>query len=724
MHIVEPPIEPDAGVTEAAAEDARRGAHFEALVESSEDAFLSKDTRGVITTWNPAAERLYGYSAEEAIGEPITLIIPEDRAGEEKEILARVLDGDRIEHYETERERKDGRKVPISLAVSPISDGGEIVGASVVARDMSERIARRERAARLQQLTSALARQAEPEEALRVLLSYGPSAVGADTATIGMLDPAGERVVLADETGHSPEVVDEWQSFPLEAELPVCAAIRELTSIWSRTPEDLKERFPAVAEERLQFDALAVLPLVAEGRALGAVSFSFTEPRQFSDEEKAFAIAIVQQAANTLERARIYEAERRAAERLSFLANASQILNEQLDLERTLERLAEVSVRLMSDWCSVDIAQPDGSVENLVIEHVDRSKAELAKEFRRRFPPDPEAPRGLAQVIRSGEPELYERIDEGVLREVARSEEHLAIMRELGLSSAVIVPLIVRGRSLGAITFASSDPERLFSREDLELAQDLARRAALAMDTSALYHREHETAVTLQRALLPGDLPEVEGVELAARYLPAEAGLEVGGDWFDLIESGPERLDVVIGDVAGRGVHAAAVMGRLAMALRAYVVDGRPVEEAVAGLDRLMKTSDPAQMATLFELSLDPVSGRARYVRAGHPPGLVRTPDGEVAELAGEGSPPLGPLVDSRFVANETTLPPGSALLLYTDGLIERRQLDLQVGVDWLKEVFAAAPDDPDSIVDAIARAVDAEHLPDDVALLVVRRSG
>jgi len=723
MHLVEPPIEPPGGVADRTAEDRRRAAHFEALVESSEDAILSKDTQGVITTWNPAAQRLYGYSAEEAIGEPITLIIPDDHAGEEREILDRILVGERIEHYETERISKDGRRVPVSLAVSPIYESGEIVGASVVARDMSERIERRERAGRLQELTSALAREVEPDEAIRVLLSLGPSALGADTATCGLLDESGEAVVLADDSGHSPESLAEWQSFPLEAELPMCVAIRERTPIWSRTPEDLKERFPALAEERIRFAALAVLPLIAEGRAIGAVSFSFAEPRQFSDEERAFAASIVQQAANTLERARIHEAERRTRERLSFLAVASKVLNEQLDVERTLERLADVSVRLLSDWCSIDIAHPDGSLENLVIAHVDRGKAELAREFRRRYPPDPEARSGLAEVIRTAEPELHERVTEETLREAARDEEHRAMLRELGLASAMIVPLIVRGRSLGAITFASSDPDRLFAREDLELAQDLARRTALAMDTSALYHREHETALTLQRALLPGGLPEVEGVELAGRYLPAGVGLEVGGDWFEVIESTPGRLEVVIGDVAGSGVHAAAVMGRLAMALRAYVVDGRPVEEAVTGLDRLMKKSDPAQMATLFELSLEPASGRARFVRAGHPPGLLRLPDGGVTELGGKGSPPLGPLEDSRFVANEATLPPGSTLLLYTDGLIERRQLDLKVGVEWLKEAFASAPEEPEAVVEAITRAMDAEHLPDDVALLAVRRT-
>jgi serine phosphatase RsbU (regulator of sigma subunit) len=213
-------------------------------------------------------------------------------------------------------------------------------------------------------------------------------------------------------------------------------------------------------------------------------------------------------------------------------------------------------------------------------------------------------------------------------------------------------------------------------------------------------------------------------MRIAARYLPPEAGLEVGGDWYDVIRSAAGRLEIVIGDVAGRGVPAAAVMGRVATALRAYAIEGRPVEVAVAGLDELMKELESSQMTTLFQLSLDLDSGEARYVRAGHPPALLRLPGGEVSTLEGVGSPPVGVLRDARFVANATTLPPGSTILLYTDGLIERRELDLQVGIERLQEAFAAAPAEPDAIVEAILLALDAEAVPDDIALLAASFTG
>ena len=705
--------------------EARHAAHFQALVEGSEDAILSKDRDGLITSWNPAAERLYGYTREEALGRSISMIIPPDHANEEKEILKRILAGERLSHYETERVKKNGERVAISLTVSPIRRAdGEITGASVVARDMTERRIREQRVRWLQEITSTLARQAEPDRAIAVLLEDGARILGADAATVGLLDEGGERVLLVDHAGHSRDDLEEWQSFPVEAELPMCIAIREGRSIWSPSGDELRERFPLLAGAEIRFAALAVMPLAVQGNAIGAVSFSFTKPRQFTVEEKSFVGSVVQQAAYTLERARVHDAERQGRQRLAFLARASEVLNESLEVETTLRRLADLSVQHMSDWCSVDLVQPDGEVENVVIAHVDRSKIELVQEFRRRYPPNPDAPTGALRVIRTGEAELFSEVPQEMLVEAAEDEQHLEMMRALGLTSAIIVPLIARGRTLGAITFISSDRERTYGEEDLELAKDLARRAALAIDTVVLYQREHETALTLQRALLPGDLPQVEGMEVATRYLPAEAGLEVGGDWFDVTASGDGRVDVVIGDVAGRGVHAAAVMGRLAMALRAYVLDGRAPEAAVDGLDRLMKEFKPPQMATLFALSLDLSSGRARYVRAGHPPALLRSPEGEVVELGGEGSPPLGLIDGAHFAANEVTLDPDSTLLLYTDGLIERRWQDPQLGIEKLCDAFSEAPAAPQALVDHIPAALDAERVPDDIALLALRFGG
>jgi serine phosphatase RsbU (regulator of sigma subunit) len=285
----------------------------------------------------------------------------------------------------------------------------------------------------------------------------------------------------------------------------------------------------------------------------------------------------------------------------------------------------------------------------------------------------------------------------------------------------MIVPLEARGRVFGAITFAVSGPDRRYEAADVAFVEDLARRAALAIDNAMLFRREHEAAVTLQRSLLPESLPPArEGIEFDARYRPAAPGLEVGGDWYEVIVADDGSVVVTIGDVAGRGIRAAAVMGRLRPALRAYVLDGHGPGEAVRRLDRLMKEQDSNEMTTLFHLQYDPGSRRAAYVRAGHPPALLRLADGSVVELAGTGTPPLGILDDVEFPEHVVDIPPGSLLLLYTDGLIERRELDLAEALARLKETFAEAPGAAAECLAWLDRQLETDTIPDDVAMLAM----
>jgi serine phosphatase RsbU (regulator of sigma subunit) len=287
----------------------------------------------------------------------------------------------------------------------------------------------------------------------------------------------------------------------------------------------------------------------------------------------------------------------------------------------------------------------------------------------------------------------------------------------------MVVPLIARGRALGAITYVSSVAGRHYGQADLELAEDLARRAALAIDNSMLFHREHDAALRLQRALLPQSLPDVDGIEFAAHYSPAEEGLEVGGDLYEAIALEDGSVSVTIGDVAGRGIRAAAVMGRARTALRAYVLDGHPPAEAIRRVDRLLRESGRPELITMFHLRLDPATGLAEYVRAGHLPGLLRLPDGEVQELAGTGTPPLGIFEQIDYQAHAVAVPADSLLLLYTDGLIERRDGDLRTAMRRLEEVFAAGPDTAEECLANLRAEFQADEVPDDVAILVMART-
>lgn len=695
--------------------------HAQAIIDSSDDAILSKDTDAVITSWNPGAERLYGYTADEAIGQPVSILVPAHRANEERRILDEIIRERRVEHYETERVRKDGDLVYVSLSVSPMrGPGGDIIGASVIARDVTEERRARDRAESLQRLTSSLSRELSSERVAELIAEEAVPAVGADAATIALLDASGENLVLAASRGYSEAGLSGWSSFPVAAELPLSLAVRTGVPIWSHSADDAKERFAAIAGVEFKFEALAALPLAVEDQTFGGVAFSFRRPREFSVEERAFMLAATQQAANALFRATLHEQERRTRERLGFIARSSEFLGASLDPEEILETVAKLAVPEIADWSAVHLVE-DGVVRQVSVNHVDPERLRLAAELQERYPPDPDAPTGVHAVIRSGEPELYSDISDEMLVEAAQDEEHLRILRELGFRSAMVAPLVAHDRRLGAITFVTAESSERYTEEDLTFVHELSRHAALAIDNATRFRREHEAALTLQRALLPHRLPEVDGLRIAARYLPAGSGVEAGGDWFDALDLGDGRVDLVIGDVSGRGIPAASVMGRLRTAIGAYVLDRMSPAEIAVRIDRLLSAMEGQEMATMMFVRADPSTGAVEYVRAGHLPALVRSPDGTVSLLAGAGSPPLGLMAASQRPSSTDEVEPGSLLLLCTDGLVERRGEVIDVGIARLEAAFADCKEASEECLDQLIEAVKTDAAEDDVALLLVR---
>jgi PAS domain S-box-containing protein len=252
-------------------------------------------------------------------------------------------------------------------------------------------------------------------------------------------------------------------------------------------------------------------------------------------------------------------------------------------------------------------------------------------------------------------------------------------------------------------------------------ATDIHERKQMEEALRRVYEREHRVAETLQRSLLPEKLPRMEGVELAARYLPAGEGTAVGGDWYDAAELPDGRLALLVGDVVGHGLRAAATMGQLRNAFRAYSLVGTSPAEMVARLNRLAMNSDESIMATVLYLALDRDTGEISYASAGHPPALLLTPDGP-RYLEGARSVPVGAAEIVSFREETTTLPPDSTLLLYTDGLVERRDTPLDDRFAELAAAAAAGSGDLEQLCDQILAGVLGGSEPtDDVALLVVR---
>lgn len=307
-----------------------------------------------------------------------------------------------------------------------------------------------------------------------------------------------------------------------------------------------------------------------------------------------------------------------------------------------------------------------------------------------------------------------ERIEDAAAHPALRA----AGLGPVTVASCVAAPVRARGgQVLGAIAAGHPAPGR-FTEEVRSQIEALARQAAVALENAVLYERERGIAETLQRSLLPERLPDIPGMQLAARYLPGSREA-VGGDWYDIFVLATGQIALVMGDVAGRGVWAAAVMGQLRNALRAYAVEGNPPALVAERLTRLI---EPDAMATLLYLTFDPAAWTVRYVNLGHPPALVLAPDSAASFLDG-GSPPLGAMPGAPYREETATLRPGSTIVLYTDGLVEHRGEPIDHGLARVRAVAArSAALDVDGLLDRLlAEGLPGRPTSDDVALLALR---
>jgi serine phosphatase RsbU (regulator of sigma subunit)/FixJ family two-component response regulator/anti-sigma regulatory factor (Ser/Thr protein kinase) len=306
-----------------------------------------------------------------------------------------------------------------------------------------------------------------------------------------------------------------------------------------------------------------------------------------------------------------------------------------------------------------------------------------------------------------------------VIDDVPNSDILSPVLRRT-VKSLLGVPLLADGRVIGVLHVGTTAPRR-FTAEDTVVLQLAGDRAARAIERARRYQQEHETAVTLQRSLLPERLPDVPGLALAARYLPGASGAEVGGDWYDVIPLADGRVGIAMGDVVGRGIPAASLMGQLRNGLRAYAIEGHPPGAVIERLDRLVQSLNPGRMATLLYLVLETDGRAACFANAGHPPPLVVDADRRPSLLEGARSVPLGVLPYASFEQTEVRLEPGSTLVLYTDGLIEERGISLEIRLEDLKRAAAFDFEDPNELCERLL----AELLPegagaDDVAILAL----
>ncbi|MFI7698026.1 SpoIIE family protein phosphatase [Nonomuraea sp. NPDC049480] len=419
----------------------------------------------------------------------------------------------------------------------------------------------------------------------------------------------------------------------------------------------------------------------------------------------------------------------RARQRLELLYDASVCIGSTLDVTRTAEELADVVVPRFADFVTVDLAEAvlrgdEATLDTGVFRRValgavleDSQLSEVGESVT--FAPS--TPQGRCLADR--EPVLESNLT-GALGWRAIDPVRAEKILKFGIHSLIAVPMYARGVNLGVVSFYRPE-RRPFEEDDVRLAEELVGRAALSIDNARRFTREHNMALALQRSLLPRDLPSQSTVEVAHRYLPAQAG--VSGDWYDVIPLSGGRVALAVGDVVGHGLHAAATMGRLRTALQNFAVLDLPAEDLLTCLDELVDRLDADQGggdgivgATCLYAVYDPVSRCCTLARAGHPLPALVLPDGTVEFPDVPAGPPLG-LRGLPFETVDLEIPEGSELVLYTDGLIEERSRDIDVGLSLLRATLAHPGRPPEETCEAVVEALLPGRPKDDVALLVAR---
>ncbi len=568
--------------------------------------------------------------------------------------------------------------------------------------------------ARLQAVTAALSKALTRAEVARVLVREGLTALGAQAGAVVEVDAGGRELVTLDSSGYGDDVRAAWARFEVAGGGPVSEAVQTRELVVVESPEELASRWPPrLAEVQLESGDRATLtaPLLVGDEPVGALHIAFRVPREFRPDELAFVRTLARQCGSALERARLYETERDAREQAEKLATRLRRLQTVVDatfLTGSLDELLRELLSRLREAVEVDTATIlilDEGESELVVRHA----LGFGAQAEGRVPMG----KGFAGRIAATQTSL-------VVDDVSQSDLVSQYLREAGLVSLAGVPLTVEGRTTGVL-YVGTRQRRRFDREDLLLLRLVAARAAVVIDRAEVHEREHRIAEILQRSLLPERLPAIEGLESAARYVPGAVGVAVGGDWYDVFELSDGTLGVAIGDVVGNGVRAAAAMGRLRNVLRVYALEGFGPAKAIARLNQLAFESRDEIFATGVLALIDPSRTRVRLANAGHPPPLLRTGAGDVTLLEGGRSLPIGAAPDATYADVELPIERGSTLVLYTDGLVERRSEPIDAGIRRLAEIVRDATGSVDEIADRIVRDLESSEHADDIALVVVR---
>lgn len=677
---------------------------------------------GEIRHVNPAAERLFAVVGADITGGDLAgTLFAEPEQGAVREILSQVEQGHPWEG-ELVVPGGAGSLRRLALTVTSVREGGRVVGSLLTAEEVAGETDSRltERLARLARVTTELLLAEDLAAVTETVVEHLADAAGATVASLSLLvDPTTLRLIGI--RGGRSGVASRWQTYAVDDSTPAGEAVRTGAAVVLSGRADIESRYPGLETAADGERALVCLPLRVGTRPLGVTSLSFPGRRCFDPTELEFYGILADTCAQAIDRMQALAEAADQASKLRFLADASIELARDLDYEATLGKVARLAVPWFADWCAISLEQ-DGHLRTLAVAHVDPQKVALAEEYQRAYPPDPASPRGSYEVLRTGRSELTPEISDEMLAAAVRDPDQLAMLRELNFRSGLVVPLKANGRVLGVITWVAGEEGRRFGPRDQEFGEDLGRRAAVAIDNAHLHTEQREMAVRLQRAVLPTGLPSLAGWKVAARYLPAGHN-EVGGDFYDVIRLDDERTALFVGDVMGRGVQAAAAMAQMRASVRTLVAVDPDPGSVMSRLDMLFRQYDLSQLVTMVYAVADTTSDTLEVANAGHLPPLILRADGDVEQVSSRDGMLLGADGGPR-VCERTTLALGDTLVVFTDGLVERRGEDIDDGVRRLVDALSTLSyGDLEAGLDAVIDTVRDVTKDDDVAILVLRRT-
>jgi GAF domain-containing protein/anti-sigma regulatory factor (Ser/Thr protein kinase) len=654
-----------------------------------------------------------------------------------------VLESDAAVAERYPRARRRGSAAPRSLLCAPLVVGRTVVGALeltshderhfheadrlvslTLARQCAQALERArlydsetaaaERVRRLQEVTASLSQAATPEAVGSACLEQAIAAVGARAGVVATIAPEGDVLTVVGALGYEGQA---WTGVRLDDESPLAAPARTGQPLWALTPAEVErferaERAPPAGQGGDA--AWAALPLVGRGGTLGTLLLGFAEPPQLAAEDRDWLEALAGQCSQALDRSRLYEDERATRRRSERLQAITSALSSSLTTGEVASVFLEQSAAVLAaDESSLALVDDTGEALRLLA-RARRGDQGTAREQ-------------LTIPLDTADP-LTEAFRLGRTIALASRQELVAAYPDVtdrsttdGAEAIVVSPLVTSDGPLGVVAFTWSAAHRL-SADERALLTTLTSQCVQALDRARRYEQERTIAETLQRSVLPEWLPEIPGLDLAARYLAGSSGIAVGGDWFDVIELDNGRVALVVGDVVGKGVEAAATMGQLRNALRAFAFEQLKPASALARLNRLAETLVDAPFATIAFMTIDPAARVCRYTLAGHPAPIVRRPDGDAVFLEEGRSLPVGVGTNVSYAQGVSELEPGSTVLLYTDGLVERRDRSLEEGLELLRAAVTAAPSEPGALVGhVLADLLPGDERGDDVAVLAVR---